>query len=51
MLVAVAGTGLTFGLWWMYFTVPSADVLKVHRERAVPWGYVHILIFGSIAAT
>ena len=50
-LVAVAGTGLTFGLWWMYFTVPSAEVLHVHRERLFPWGYGHILIFGSIAAT
>jgi low temperature requirement protein LtrA len=50
-LVAVAGTGLTFGLWWIYFTVPSAEVLHAHRERAFPWGYGHILIFGSIAAT
>ena len=51
VLVAVAGTGLTFGLWWMYFTVPSAEVLQVHRERGFPWGYGHMLIFGSIAAT
>ena len=50
-LVAVAGTGLTFGMWWMYFTIPSAQVLRLHRERAFPWGYGHILIFGSIAAT
>ncbi len=50
-LVAVAGTGLTFGLWWMYFTVPWGDLLHAHRERAFPWGYGHILIFGSIAAT
>ncbi len=50
-LVAVAGTGLTFGMWWMYFTIPSAQVLRAHRERAFPWGYGHILIFGSIAAT
>ena len=50
-LVAVAGTGLTFGLWWMYFTVPSAEVLHTHRERGFPWGYGHLLIFGSIAAT
>jgi low temperature requirement protein LtrA len=49
--VAVAGTGLTFGMWWMYFTIPSAQVLRTHRERAFPWGYGHILIFGSIAAT
>jgi low temperature requirement protein LtrA len=50
-LVAIAGTGLTFGLWWIYFTVPSAEVLQIHRERAFPWGYGHMLIFGSIAAT
>jgi low temperature requirement protein LtrA len=50
VLVALAGTGLTFGLWWMYFTVPAAEVLQVHRERAFPWGYGHMLIFGSIAA-
>ena len=51
VLVAVAGTGLTFGLWWMYFLVPWGDLLHVHRNRALPWGYGHILVFGSIAAT
>ena len=50
-LVAVAGIGLTFGLWWMYFIIPSAQVLRVHRERVFAWGYGHMLIFGSIAAT
>jgi low temperature requirement protein LtrA len=35
----------------MYFIIPSAEVLHVHRERVFPWGYGHILIFGSIAAT
>jgi hypothetical protein len=33
MLVAVAGTGLTFGLWWIYFTVPAGEMLHVRRER------------------
>ena len=28
------GPGLTFGMWWMYFMVPSADVLHAHRERS-----------------
>jgi low temperature requirement protein LtrA len=50
-LVAVAGIGLTFGMWWMYFTVPSAEVLRAHRERVFAWSYGHMLIFGSIAAT
>ena len=49
-LVAVAGTGLTFGLWWMYFTMPSGEVLHRHRDRSFAWGYGHILIFGSLAA-
>jgi low temperature requirement protein LtrA len=49
-LVAIAGTGLTFGLWWMYFMVPSAQVLRVRRRRSFPWGYGHILVLGSIVA-
>jgi hypothetical protein len=49
-LVVVAGTGLTFGLWWMYFTMPSGEVLHLHRERAFFWGYGHMVVFGSLAA-
>jgi low temperature requirement protein LtrA len=51
VLVAVAGTGLTFGMWWMYFMVPSAELLHVHRETSFRYGYVHIALFGSIVAT
>ena len=50
-LVGVAGTGLTFGMWWTYFLIPSAGILQAHRERVFPWGYGHILIFTAIAAT
>ena len=49
-LVAVAGTGLTFGMWWMYFTVPSGVVLRLHPERVFFWAYGHNVIFGSLAA-
>jgi Predicted membrane protein len=51
VLVVVAGVGLTFGLWWSYFTVPSAAILRRHRRRAVGWGYSHIVLYASIAAT
>lgn len=51
VLVVVAGLGLTFGLWWSYFTLPSGLLLERHRSRAFPWGYGHILIYGAIAAT
>jgi low temperature requirement protein LtrA len=49
-LVALAGVGLTFGSWWMYFAVPWSDVLRVRRERSFAWGYGHIAIFASLAA-
>lgn len=49
--VAVAGTGLTFGMWWTYFIVPQSDVLHAHRERSFWFGYFHLAVFGSIVAT
>ncbi|KRC58786.1 hypothetical protein ASE14_17795 [Agromyces sp. Root81] len=50
-LVAFGGTALAFGMWWVYFTMPSAKVLHRFRRRAFTWGYGHLVIFGSIAAT
>lgn len=49
--VAVAGIGLTFGMWWTYFVVPQADLLHAHRERSFLFGYFHIVTFGAIVAT
>jgi low temperature requirement protein LtrA len=51
VIVLAAGVGLTFGMWWTYFVMPWADILHHHRERSFFWGYGHILIFSSIAAT
>ena len=50
-LVALAGVGLTFGMWWMYFMIPGAEVLHRHRERSFGWGYGHIPLFAAIAGT
>ena len=50
-LVAVAGIGLTFGMWWIYFVVPSAEVLHVRRERCFGWGYGQIPLIGAVVAT
>lgn len=50
-LVAVAGVGLTFGMWWVYYLVPSGDILRRHRDRAPVWGYLQMLIVTSIVAT
>ncbi|MFG1932563.1 low temperature requirement protein A [Mycobacterium sp. NPDC048908] len=51
IFVAVAGIGLTFGMWWTYFVAPQADLLHAHRERSFFFGYFHIVTFGSIVAT
>ena len=49
-LLAIAGVGLTFGCWWMYFSVPWGEVLVRHRERGFSFGYGHLVIFGALAA-
>jgi low temperature requirement protein LtrA len=51
VLVGIAGMGLTFGMWWVYYLVPSGEILQRHRERAPVWGYVQMLIVTSIVAT
>jgi low temperature requirement protein LtrA len=49
-LLAIAGVGLTFGCWWMYFAVPWAEPLVRHRERVFWFGYGHLLVFAPLAA-
>lgn len=51
VLVAVAGMGLTFGMWWAYFLISSAELLHAHREHAFKWSYGSLPVFVSIAAT
>jgi low temperature requirement protein LtrA len=50
-ILVVAGVGLTFGLWWTYFLLPAGAILRRYREQAFVWGYGHLLVFASIAAT
>jgi low temperature requirement protein LtrA len=49
--VGIAGTGLTFGMWWVYYLVPSAQILHAHRNRAFVWGYSQMVIVTAIVAT
>ena len=49
MVVAV-GIAMSFALWWTYFLLPHAPVLAVRRDKAILWGYGHILLFSAIAA-
>ncbi|MGN6766295.1 MAG: low temperature requirement protein A [Rhizobiaceae bacterium] len=50
-LVAIAGMGLTFGMWWVYYMLPSGRVLHAHRERSFVGGYGQMVIVASIVAT
>jgi low temperature requirement protein LtrA len=51
-LLAVAGVGLTFGCWWMYFAVPWAEPLlrRPGRTSGFTFGYGHLAIFAPLAA-
>jgi low temperature requirement protein LtrA len=51
VLTGIAGMGLTFGMWWVYFLVPSGEILQRHRNRAPVWGYVQMLVVTCIVAT
>ncbi len=50
VLLAIAGVALAFGVWWVYFVMPSGLVLERHRERSFVWGYGHVVVFGAVAA-
>jgi len=50
VLLGLAGVGVTFGMWWTYFVIPSGDILHAHRRRGFVWGYGHIPLFGSLVA-
>ncbi|MEU6061369.1 low temperature requirement protein A [Streptomyces sp. NPDC047097] len=47
--VVVAGVGLTFGMWWVYFATPFGDILAHRRGRGYLFGYGHIPVFIGIA--
>ncbi|TFV77689.1 low temperature requirement protein A [Blastococcus sp. CT_GayMR19] len=50
VVLGLAGTALTFGMWWIYFILPMGGILERHRERSFGWGYGHIPLFGALAA-
>lgn len=48
-IVAVCGIGVIVGMWWIYFMLPSGEVLHRHRERSFVWGYGHMVVFAALA--
>lgn len=51
VLVAVAGIGLTFAMWWTYFLSPFGELLRHRPGRGYLFGYGHIPVLMAIAAT
>lgn len=49
-VVAFAGVGLTFGLWWAYFVIPFGDFLHARRDRSFGWGYGNVPIIAAVVA-
>ncbi|WP_307643683.1 low temperature requirement protein A [Nocardia uniformis] len=47
--VVVAGVGLTFGMWWVYFATPFGEILTYRRDRGYLFGYGHLPLFIGIA--
>ncbi|PPJ28426.1 hypothetical protein C5E45_00930 [Nocardia nova] len=47
--IVVAGVGLTFGMWWVYFTTPFGEILVHRRNRGYLFGYGHIPLYMGIA--
>lgn len=50
-VIALAGVSLAVGLWWCYFTVPFGDALRGSSARSMIFGFGHMLLYASIAAT
>jgi low temperature requirement protein LtrA len=48
--VGLAGVGIAFTLWWIYFAVPMGEGLHANRSRAFVFGYGHIVIVAAVAA-
>ena len=50
VLLAISGVGLTFGCWWMYFSVAWDESLARARGHSFTFRYGHLAIFGPLAA-
>ena len=50
VLLATSGVGLTFGCWWMYFSVTWGEPLARSRGHSFTFRYGHLAVFGPLAA-
>ena len=48
-MIGFAGLTLTVGMWWVYFTVPNAQLLHARPRKLLGWSYMHMVVFAAIA--
>lgn len=51
VLVILAGIGMTFAMWWLYFLAPFGLLLQHRPRRGYLFGYGHIPVLLGIAGT
>lgn len=51
VVVILAGIGLTFAMWWVYFLMPFGTLLRRYPRRGYLFGYGHIPVLLGIAGT
>lgn len=51
LVLGLSGVGIAFGLWRLYFAIPSGKLLEIFPKKATTWGYFHIFLFAAIVAT
>ena len=49
-MLVVGGLLLVFSLWWLYFKREHADLIGQGRRITWVFGYVHVIVFASVAA-
>lgn len=50
VLLLVAGMGVTFATWWVYFVLPNGELLAARRRAAPLFTLLHYPVYIAIAA-
>lgn len=50
VLLVIAGLGITFGLWWSYFSVDFGRALHAARRKAGLFTLIHVVLLGALVA-
>jgi low temperature requirement protein LtrA len=50
ILIIVGGLLTVFSMWWLYFAIPTHDLLTSFRS-VFTWGYGHYFVWAAAAAT